>query len=270
MKISNNVMGCALALTFSFSQSAFALIIEGTFSGTLGQFINENMDVTPEAKFWHENENEYQLFTGSFWYDTELAGTGLNNPYQPDQVTYTQERDWVHASLVGANGGTLDLMSRGGLRNFSKHPKDSVTVGQYDDGSTLYDRLILSYFDYKPATQHGVTSLHREGSLAIASKTPILDGFGLAQNFEFSSELNNNKHIGSVYFQTLGVLNGVRYLGDFWAQVNKFEIHTRDSVSVPEPSSLLLFLGPLVFLFWRANLFNAHFRAWFVKRFKEK
>lgn len=258
MKKSNKVIVCALATMLSFSPSAFALIIEGTFSGTLGQFINENMDVTPEAKFWHENENEYQPFTGTFWYDTDLAGAEIDS--QPDRVTYTQERDWIHITLTGANGGSVELNSRGGLPNFSKHPKDSILITKYDDGNAIYDMLIMYYFDYQAAIYHGVTPNHRQGSLSVTSKTPILNEFGLDQNFEYSSELNDNKHIGGAYFQTLGVINGIRYMGDFWGHVNKFEIHARESASVPEPSSLFLFLGPLAFLFWRTGLLRPAYK----------
>lgn len=261
MKKSNKVIGCILALTFSFSPSAFALIMEGTFSGILGQFINENMSVTPDAKFWHENENEYQPFTGTFWYDTDLSGPADNDYPTLDLAIYSQERDWVHTTLIDAKGESLEITSRGELPSFSKHPKDSIFVQRFDNGSTFYDSLSLSYGDFSPPPQHGVSGPFRSGGLRVASDTPILDGRGLVQNFELSSELNGNKPIGSVHFETRGVIDGVNYRGDFWAQLNKFEIHARDSVSVPEPSSLLLFLIPLVFLFWRAGLFRAHFRA---------
>lgn len=250
MKKSKQVIGCMLALTLSFSHSAFALIIEGTFSGKTGYFINENMDVTPDANFWHENENENQPFTGTFWYDTELGGPGIS-PWQPDLVMYIQELDWVHTTLVGANGASVEITSRGGLPSFSQHPTDSIYIERHDDGNTAYDRLSMSYSDYAPSTQPRITGPHRDGALLIASNTPILDGFDLVQNFEFSSELNGNNPIGSVYHKTKGALGGINYEGEFWGQINKFEIHVREPVSVPEPSSLLLFLGSLVFLFWR-------------------
>lgn len=264
MKKLNKITGYVLVLMSCFSCPAFALIIEGTFSGTVGFISNYNMDVTPDAKFFREedfnSENAYKPFTGSFWYDTELVGPGIS-PWDPDVVMYIAERDWLHTTLVGADGASVEITSRGSLPSFSKHPTDSIYIERSDYGYTYEDRLSMGYSDFKPSTVHGVEGPHRDGALLIASNTPILDGFGLIQDFEFSSELNGNKPIGSVYLDTKGVLGGAAYEGEFWGQVNKFEIHARDSASVPEPSSLLLFLGPLIFLFWRAGLLPIRFRS---------
>lgn len=254
MKSAKKVIGCILALVFS--QSAFALIMEGTFSGTTGSFINDNMNVTPDAKFWHENENEYQPFTGTFWYDTELAGPAYHESYANyDIVKHLQERDWVHTTLVGANGESLDINSGGNSRSFSKHPEDGVYIQRYDDGNTFYDWLSMFYDDFKGNS-------HRAGSLLVRTDIPVLNGLGLVQNFQISSDIDtNNQPFGSVGFQTRGVRNGVNYEGQFWGSLTKFEIHVRAPVLVPEPSSLFLFLGPLFLLFWRAGLLPTRARA---------
>ena len=263
MKKLNKIIGCVLVSMSFFSCPAFALIIEGTFSGNLGFISNYNMDVTPDAKFFREqdfnSENGYRPFTGTFWYDTGLVGPGIS-PWDPDIVMYIAERDWLHTTLVGANGASVEITSRGGLPSFSKNPTDSIYIERSDYGYTYEDRLSMFYNDFKGSTVPGVEGPHREGGILIGSNTPILDGFGLIQNFEFSSELNGNKPIGSVHLGTKGVLGGIAYEGSFWGQINKFEIHTKDSVAVPEPSSLLLFLGPIIFLFWRAGLVPARFR----------
>jgi len=261
MKKSNKFIKCMLVFVSSFSCSAFALIMEGTFSGTAGQFINENMEVTPDAKFFHQNENEYQPVTGSFWYDTDLSGTANYDYPTLDLAVYTQKHDWVHTTLVDAKGNSVEITSGGELPRNSKRPTDSIFVQRFDMGSTFYDSLSLSYADFGPSPQPRVSGRSRSGGLRVSSDTPILDGRGLVQIFELSSELNDNKPIGSVYFETRGLLDGISYRGDFQVQLNKFEIHVRDSVSVPEPSSLLLFLGPLLFLSWRAGLLPARLRA---------
>ncbi|MES2823520.1 MAG: PEP-CTERM sorting domain-containing protein [Pseudomonadota bacterium] len=253
MKKSNKIIGCALVFMSSFCCSAFAIIMEGTFSGITGEFINENMDVTPDAKFFHENQNQYQPVTGSFWYDTDLSGPAYNDYPSLDLAIYSQEYDWVHTTLVDAKGESLEITSRGKLPYFSKHPKDSIFVQRFDDGNTFYDSLSLSYGDFSPPPQDRVSGPFRTGGLQARSNTPILDGRGLVQNFELSSELNDNKPIGDAHFETRGVLNGVSYRGDFRVQLNEFEIHIRDSASVPEPSSLFLFLGALIFLLLRAG-----------------
>lgn len=255
---SYTVKGFLLALVSSFSCSVSALIIEGTFSGSTWSYINENMHVTPDAKFFHEDENEYQPFTGTFWYDTDLSGPAYD--LSRDLVIYEGEgeADWIHTTIVGANGASLDFK---GWPNFSGHLDDYVYIERYDDGDTFYDSLTLSYGEAGPSPYLDGSDYFRMGGLRVASTTPILDGLSLVQNFERSSELNNNKPIGSIYFETRGEINGVSYRGDFWANLNHFEIHVREPASVPEPSSLLLFLLPLAFLFWRAGLLPMRLQA---------
>ncbi|MDO8345402.1 MAG: hypothetical protein Q7T48_19530 [Cellvibrio sp.] len=252
MKSAKKVIGCIFALVFS--QSAFAIIIEGTFSGRLGSFINDNMDVTADAKFWHNNENEYQPFTGTFWYDTELAGPPINKErINSSLVQYIQEGDWLHTTVVGANGESLEVNSRGSSRSFSSNPIDGVSIEQYDNGLISYGRLTMFYDDFKGNS-------HRAGSLLIVADTPVINGLNLTQSFQIASDLDANDQpigsLGSIGFGTRGVKNGIHYEGQFWGSLTQFEIHPRASAVVSEPSSLFLFLGPLMLLFWRAGLLS--------------
>ena len=62
--------------------------------------------------------------------------------------------------------------------------------------------------------------------------------------------------MGYMEFWTIGKQDGVDYFGWMVAQVNNFSIRIREPVTVAEPSTLLLFLGPLLFLLWRAGILS--------------
>src|SRR5688572_21479498 len=51
---------------------ASAIIIEGSFHGRMWEWQSENMEGTPDGKFFTE-ENAFMPFSGTFWYDTDLA-----------------------------------------------------------------------------------------------------------------------------------------------------------------------------------------------------
>ena len=258
------VLGAILALTFSFSKSASALIVEGTFSGTTGQFLGENMNLSPDAAFFRGQEgeqefgfeNSYQPFTGTFWYDTDLVGPGIS-PWSPRVTMYISDADWLHVNVVGANGASIDITSRGSAPNFSEKPNDSIYIVKELEGYVRPQEYIsMFYADYGP-WPYRETGPHRDGTLSISSTTAFLDGVSLIQDIEFSPEENPNNIGGGVRLSTKGVVDGIIYEGEFSGSITRFEMHVRDAVSVPEPSSLLLLLLPLGLLIWRADLLTS-------------
>ena len=251
----------AFALTFSFSQSAFALIVEGTFSGTTGTFFGENMNLSPDAAFFREQEgelgfefeNSYQPFTGNFWYDTDIVGPGIS-PWSPTVTMYISDADWLHVNVVGTNGASIDITSRGSAPKFSEKPNDSIYIVSELEGYVRPQQsMSMFYADYGP-WPYRETGPHRDGTLTISSTNAFLDGVSLVQDIEFSPEENPNNVRGGVRLSTKGVVDGIIYEGEFSGSINKFEMHVRDSVTVPEPSSLILLLLPLAFLALRMKL----------------
>lgn len=258
------VLGIISALAFPVSQSVSALIIEGTFSGTTGTFLGENMDLSPDAAFFRgyegelglEFENSYQPFTGSFWYDTDIVGPGIS-PWSPRVTMYISDADWLHVNVVGANGASIDITSRGSAPKFSEKPNDSIYIVSELEGYVRPQQsMSMFYADYGP-WPYRETGPHRDGALTISSTNAFLDGVSLIQDIEFSPEENPNNVRGAVRLSTKGVVDGTIYEGEFSGNITKFEMHVRDSVSVPEPSSLGLIVLPLAFLTWRRRFMSA-------------
>ncbi|MES2826422.1 MAG: PEP-CTERM sorting domain-containing protein [Pseudomonadota bacterium] len=229
-----------LLMTLIVSHSASAVIIEGSFNGMMWDYYETNMHVTPEAKFWNAEENAYRGFHGTFWYDTEVATqTGLGVVDGDLTATYSGPHNWLHTTLVGANGGTLDLTSSGSLGTFTPQPTETISVIHNNDR----DLFTEYYYD------RGDASNYRTGSLSfdsINSDVFFLKDLSLIQDFSYSSVM---AEVGYVYFDTTGTLNGVDYTALLFGEINSFDIHVRQPVTVPEPSSIMLTLIGLLGLF---------------------
>lgn len=236
----------AILVTIVFSNSAAAVIIEGSFSGLMWEWQNTNMEITSDATFFSD-ENAHSPFTGTFWYDTELAGPAVvgGDPWGATSATYSGQHNWLHTTLVGANGAKLDLTSSGQAPTFTANPTENIIVEQYDDGSEYYDRIFLTYEDNDGQSK-------RQGSLTLESDIAFLNNLGLIQNRANGGD--SDSIAGYIYFENSGTLNGVNYFGWVVGELSNFEIHVREPVAVPEPSSLLLFLGPVLLLLWRSGL----------------
>ena len=231
----------ALLVTLIFSHCASAVIIEGSFSGKMWDYYETNMYVTPEAKFWNADENSFRGFEGAFWYDTEVATqTGFGVVDGDLTATYTGPRNWLHTTLTGANGGTIDLTSSGSLDTFTSQPRENISV-VHDDDRDLFG---VYYNDDRIGM-----SDHRNGAFSFESYDSelfFLKDFSLIQNFSYDGSFNV---VGYVYFDTRGTLNGVDYNALLFGEINSFDIHVRQPVTVPEPSSIMLILAGLLGLF---------------------
>lgn len=55
-------------------------------------------------------------------------------------------------------------------------------------------------------------------------------------------------------FENSGIASRADYHGWMAVNLSATKVDIEETVTVPEPSSLLLFFGPLLFIFWRASL----------------
>ena len=234
----------AISTLFIFSTSAKAVIVEGTFNGLMWEWDNTNMHLTSDAEFFSD-ENAFRPFTGEFWYDTELASQSSSgvNEWGDAEVVYSGPHNWLHTNLKADNGAILDLTSSGSSPTYTTTPREEISFVRYED----HDLMSLVYADGELYDSR----IHRVGSLALEPDVAFLNNLGLIQNT--SSNGSQSTVNGYIYFENKGSLNGVDYFGWMVAEVTQFTINTRAPVSVPEPSPLLLFFGPMLFLFWRSG-----------------
>jgi len=260
MKIFSKLSSLSKVITFSMVStlplSASAVIIEGSFEGRMWEYQNTNMEGTADAGFFTD-DNAFSGFTGTFWYDTDLAGSAVNDTDIDGSVsaTYSGPHDWLHTTVTGHDGGTLALTSSGGTETISAKPYEEISVGYYVDyyDGTQHDRLSVSYDDnfyYHVRDPNLDAQTYRAGSFSLEPAATFLNGLDLIQNASADTNSYGGNVVGYLSFETKGKLNGVDYFGWMVGEINQFEIH----VQTPEPSSLLLFLGPLLLILSRAGL----------------
>jgi hypothetical protein len=232
----------ALLLTVVFSHSASAVIIEGSFGGQMWELGRSNMEVTRDAKFW--DAVSWGGIWGTFWYDTEVAEQAIiKDEVNGVSATYAGPRNWLHTNFRYAySDEILDLTSSGQSGTVTPQPQEEIVLGQYDDGEGRYDRFLMSYEDNDGES-------FRKGYFHIDPVYTFLDNLDLMQNYSLGPT-NENTIVGYFEFENRGVLNGVEYSAWMVGEINNFDIHTK----VPEPSALLLFFAPLLFLLWRFNM----------------
>lgn len=232
-----------------FSQSTLAVIIEGRFDGSMWDFGFNNMEKSPDAKFWSE-ENAYMPFTGTFWYDTDLAtqtSTGAADGLE--SAEYAGPRNWIHTTLTGYNGASIELTSNSASTALDPPPTEAIRVVNGD-----HQDVFSAYYVEKAeqSERHGTFFLD-----SYYSGLDFLNDTNLVQNYSNTE----GYMIGHVYFDNYGIRDGEHYGAMIDGEIGSFEIRVREPAAVPEPSSMSLLLGPLLVLLWRGGLFRACARA---------
>ena len=113
---------------------------------------------------------------------------------------------------------------------------------------------------YQQATNYDSKgSSYNIGSLELASQTLALHAGGLAQNLTLLPSPTVYDNVVS-YAGLESVASRADYHGWVAVNLNATKVDADEAVTVPEPSSLLLLLGPLLFLLWRMDFFPRSFR----------
>ena len=92
-------------------------------------------------------------------------------------------------------------------------------------------------------------------SFELASQSPALHTGGLAQNLSLlpSSTVYDNV-VSYAGLEVTGVASRADYHGWVAVNLNATKVDADEAVTVPEPSSLLLLFGPLLYLLWRMDV----------------
>ncbi|MET0355744.1 MAG: hypothetical protein ABW044_03145 [Cellvibrio sp.] len=95
----------------------------------------------------------------------------------------------------------------------------------------------------------------RTGYLALDTQLPVLNGLDLVQDFSVLPTPNVQDNVVSyIGLESSGIANRADYHGWTVANLSVVEVDADEAVTVPEPSSLLLFFAPVMLLLWRVGL----------------
>ncbi|RYY75612.1 MAG: hypothetical protein EOO52_09510 [Gammaproteobacteria bacterium] len=119
----------------------------------------------------------------------------------------------------------------------------------------------LKYLDSQTTNYDLKDGSYNPGNLELVTQKPVLHASSLSQNLSLipSSTIYDNV-VSYAGLEAVGVASRADYHG--WVAVNlsAAKADTEETVTVPEPSSLLLLIGPFLFLLWRLDLLPRVFR----------
>jgi len=146
-------------------------------------------------------------------------------------------------TLIFSNCASAVIVEDG----FSSQVSDEF-VAENSDINANQSRLNDTYENGNGILLHASFTSHESQALELNS-------LAADQNFSVLPKPNVYDNLVSYAgFENSGIASRADYHG--WMTVNlaAAKVDVQEAVTVPEPSSPLLFLGPLVFILWRAGL----------------
>jgi hypothetical protein len=231
MNITRILKTLLIPISISLSIGSNAVIIEGTFGGTVTEAKDANDDDPAFVDVWDGNIVG-QKITGSFWYD---ASKGPN-------FTHT---DWVGLTF-NVDGKVFDL-SKDTPYNLPVTYRTNVVYIEDNDvgmgGTVANDRFLIT-----SSLERGELGANvEEIESALLFSTEVLNtikGEGLQQEFDLQAG-DASPFSGHAFFNIFRRMDGE--LTYFSANIHLSDIQVKArSAAVPEPSTLFLLFGGLL------------------------
>ena len=240
-------------LMASMALGAQAVIIDGTFKGTVMNVSDNGDNNNPYFQDFFSANLEGQSFTGSFWYDTDLAPA---NAGTTGQWRTTENTNWLGLTF-NVDGKILNsaVLSEGFVQSGTL---EIHNIGEIDWGTGIHD-FTQEYFgvrEFITATNGSFLSEQSAGITFLDAIIPSLSGNTLVQDFTWYDDGATYENWDDIpglalYFNHTEGANKDIYVG-LAARLSEITVSPRGQASVPEPSALLLFgLGVVALLIRR-------------------
>jgi hypothetical protein len=131
-------------------------------------------------------------------------------------------------------------------------PSVSKAIDLYSSTSTA--ETLVGQYDVNSAS-------YASAPLTIATQTLASPGSSLIPNLPVLPALDVYDNVVSYAgLESLGVASRADYHGWMAVNLSPTKADAEETVTVPEPSSLLLLVGPFLFLLWRMDVLPKFFR----------
>lgn len=225
-----------LLIVSLMATNTYALILEGSFRGTVRTFTNGAEDINLTG-YW-DNVTQGSEASGSFWFDTDKAPQNTSEFttsgwYQ----TYTDE--WMGSSFhidgKTYNVSDLPLMDNYGILS------EGVWLHNFEQEIDNSTREMFYLFDnISTGDNRGHRSIGLMVEIASEEKS-LLDGLGIIQQFDWYN-LGDATSYGQAHISLGAVTTDERRTSDAWIDISEFHLRVKNPVDLPEPDTLLLLL----------------------------
>jgi hypothetical protein len=225
----------------SLSLSTQAVIIDGTFKGTVMEVSDNGDNDNPYFQDFFSSNLIGQSFTGSFWYDTDLAPV---NQGTTGQWRTTENTNWLGITF-NVDGKALNpAVAPSGYTQTSTW--ETQNIGEINWGTGIHD-FTQEFFGVREdglATDGTYTSSQMAGITFLDAIIPSLSGNSLLQDFTW--------HDDGAYYENWDDIPGLalyfndtKYSGEsigvgLAARLSEITVSPRIQAEVPEPSAIML------------------------------
>jgi hypothetical protein len=228
-------------LAMSLSSVAHAVIVDGTFKGTVISVGDNGDNNNPYFVDFFSSNVVGSDFSGSFWYDTDLAPV---NTGTTGQWRFTEHTNWLGVTF-NVDGKTLNASNipDGFTQTNSLEIHNIADVNGYT-GIHDFNPEYFGIREFINSANGDFTSDQSAGISFLDSIIPSLSGNSLIQDFTWHDE-------GAVYedwddipalalYFNANTLPGNLINAGLAARLSEITVSPRTQVSVPEPSALIL------------------------------
>ncbi len=229
------LLKCSLLATALLATNVYAVLIEGSFQGTVRTFNNGIEDIGITG-YW-DSVAEGSRVSGSFWYDSDKA-PGNTSDFSTSALYQSYTDEWAGSSFT-IDGKTyyisnLPLLDRYNIKS------EGVWLHNFEPAVDSSTKEMFNFFDNisTGSSDAGYRAIGLTVEINSWEK-PLLSGLGIVQEFDWY-DLGDSTSYAQAYI-SIGEIakEGVKD-SNAWVDINEFHLRIKSTTTVPEPTSIFL------------------------------
>ncbi|PUA30621.1 MAG: hypothetical protein B0W54_09160 [Cellvibrio sp. 79] len=228
-------------LPFLAVTHAQAVIIDGEFTGVVKYQDDMSTKDSGYIPYWESNIVG-EAIHGTFWYDTDLAPADSSDT--PNRSLHTtvgnSAKEWVGIKIF-IGGKMVDISHSIPTGLDILHREETVVFEDFEQPANWDNSENFSLADVSSASNSAGDYDYKWLTIrAWEKERNVVDGIDLEQEFSWVN-INEREFVSLGLFNVRGFMNGEKFDASASLKLLSLSTSVRDSVRVPEPSSLLLF-----------------------------
>lgn len=241
--------------------NAQAVIIEGSFKGTISEYHDATSDcyyLCPDCGVDEDcsgmaagyrpvinRDIKGQTVTGNFTYDTEIAPPGRNSTgfnYPNETTYYSKTNSWLDLNFV-IDGEIFEISKNTRGLEPLEHPgpAETISIRPHDPAVNLNGTHYFNLMDESIFGDYSNDYENKSGRIEIQdSQIDFLNGVGLEQQFSWIYRNDGIAALNRAIFSTTGQEGDYSYFAKVNIILSEVTLRVRKESVVSEPPTLML------------------------------